>query len=478
MAGRKALRIPKSDVATASQGKQQQRFTSAKLIHPHPVKARRGVARAHAKHQRDNDTVTPGPLSLADRFHALPSELRMEVFTLLLVQPVKWHLDHDACCPLFTVPTRDIRPKGSSCARCTCSDYPPVWRMYTTTRGGWQGAYQNPWRSTYAPQVANDFMCSDCWDEHFREGVVGIKFPKLDMDMPCLCARRTDLDILLVCQQWYEEASRVLWTSNTFAFDDCALFTAFATTCTARAKVRKISILNTGLYHPPDPYVPFEWSGWAYHKKRQALFSALRQLSSLTHLELDSCLLRDAREVQAMLRLGMRNLRSVRFIHHPKVKTIPIAIAKPEDGTHRIYPTLRQCVLLRGGLPEEVARAIKGEHRRWTKHRECGNVRRKSKQASSRQRPGMSFVEKAVERHVATEDGLTTSAVAAHRIVNCDDGEMWAELWWKVGGSLPWSQSYLMVGPEQYEPPGWAQMMREKEEREWRQAFPFVDMEL
>lgn len=479
MAKRKALRVPRNGATTSPEAI---RFTAAKPIHPLPVRLERGVARAKAKHQLDNVVRGPAPQTLADRFHALPAELRAEVFSLLLVQPVKWNLEHDLACPMHFDPAHDLRPGSDHmCAHCGFFDawlHWRNWRRQTTTTSGWPGAYGNPWRSKYAPRPTNEFLCTDCWDRDFRTSVTGKEFPLLNAEMPCLCARRTNLDVLLVCRKWYEEASRVLWSSNTFGFDNCTLFTAFASGCTARDKITKISVRNSGHTHPPDPLLDYEWPDWTFHKKRKAVIAALRHLPALTHVELDACFLRDAREVQAMMRLGIRGLRSVRFVYHVNLKAQPVAVFSSMQRTHRIYPQLERSLLLRGGLAEEVARAIKGEHRGWTKHRIASKARAKSRTASKRQQPGVHLLKTVVERHVALEAWLKTNKVAPNTVVNCDDENIWALLWWKKNGALHWSQSHLPVGREHYEQSGWADEIREKEKMVWREAFPFADMEI
>lgn len=447
MAKRKALRINKQEAIACGNN----RYTAARLIHPTATTIQRGVAKAQAKHRDDNAIRGPKPLSLGHRFQALPAELRAHIFSLLLVRPVKWNLDHEPDCPLYADPTLDLRAEPGDCARCWGGLHPLLWRNQTTRRGGWKGARLNPWRSKYAPTVMNDFMCSDCWDESFREQVTALQFPKVRSAMPCLCAQRRHLDVLLVCRQWYAEASNVLWTGNTITFETCELFTAFATTCTARDKIGKISIINTGRHDPPASVGTFERPDWAFHKKRQTLIAALRSFPALRHLELDSCLLRDGREVQAMLRLGMRDLRSISFIYHPPTKKTLIPTVRLKEETRKIYPDLQKCVLLRGGLAEEVARAIMGEHRGWTKQRIIAHGISKPNKTGESRRTGVSLLEIAVKNHIVIENSLESSLVATHRIVNCDEADFAEQLWWKNKGRLHWSQSYFVAGSEHYD---------------------------
>ena len=494
MAKRKPLRPYKYGNTGYARGIDIQPYRAATLLHPVEVRPKRGLVKAHAKHQNDNLPFGPAPLSLADRFHGLPAELRTYIFSFLLVQPVKWSLTHKSSCPLFNNPQLDVRPDDwcyASRSHASVGSTPlRLWRIQTTGDRGWQGGRNDPWRSKYAPDVTNPFMDSNQWDNEWRETVTGLPFPRLSNDMPCLCARRTDLDVLLVCRQWYEEASQVLWGSNDFVFDSCDLFLDFVAACKAREKVTKISLINPGRHHPLKPSDPFEWPDWAYHKKRQALVAALRRFPRLTCLELDSCLLRDVRDVRALLRLGIRGLRRVQFVYHESAKESSATTTglKSKPNMHWIDPMLGNRILLRGGLAEEAARAMKGEHRGWTKHKDIAATnaaKRKSTPFSKRQKPGVPLLQTAIDRHIAFEEWIKTLDIAPHRIVNCDDRGFWEKLWWKTGGRSRWSQSYLTVGRVAYEPSRYAGMVEREEEvvrvdreREWRDYFPFVEWEV
>lgn len=57
----------------------------------------KGTQKARSKHIHDLD-VAPTTPTLADRFFALPLELRNNIYSLLLVRPVKWKVRHvDDC---------------------------------------------------------------------------------------------------------------------------------------------------------------------------------------------------------------------------------------------------------------------------------------------------------------------------------------------------------------------------------------------
>lgn len=474
MAKRKGLRAPKHHSPTSASKEQHTAFTAAQLLHPSPAASKRRVAKAHAKRRFDEVLPASRP-TLADRFAALPTELRAHIFSFLLVQPVKWALEHELPCPLYSNPDLFITFQHDPCARCGGHCYPSAWRPLAVA---WQELPLSPWRSKYAPPVTNPFLCSNCWDADFRQSVTGLEFPNLRELMPCLCARRNELDILLVCRRWYEEASRVLWSRNTFAFEDSRTFTKFARNCPRPDLVTKVSILDADRSLRAHVHIEFEWPDWAYDRKRQALITALRSFPALTHLELDAVLLHDVRDVRTMLRLGLRTVRSVRFIHHADAKKTTDVSAGVLAKGHYIYPSLASALLLRGGLAEEVARAIKGEHRAWTKHHELPKRAIGPKTAPKRPKPRVSLLQRALEQHLVIEESLQPDTVPENGIVNCDDTATWAKLWWKVDGRLHWSQSYLTVGADRYESAGWVEKIWEEKLREWREAFPFAELEL
>jgi len=357
-------------------------MAASAALQPQPEQHRRGgVARAHAKHQNDNNIVasqvipmTNPPSTLGDRFVALPAELRLHIFSFLLVQPVKWNMEHDATCPLlhnhnaYIVPTiPPYRAGRLCCSRCQ-DPWLMTWRdqVRDTTLGP---VWVDPWRSKYAAEITNSYICSHCFDNDLRATLGGPAFPPLNHDMRCLCARRTNLDILFVSRQWREEAGSVLYAQNTFAFETPTLFADFAAGCGWRNKITKISILNA------TRCVPHEWNrfvrpddeetSWDFYKKRLAMLRALRQFPQLSHVELDASLLNDRRHIRTMISLGLRNVQSIRFTY-----CTPLEQARAyfyEHDPRHIYHSFQDRYLLRGGLPGEVARAMMGERRRWLK---------------------------------------------------------------------------------------------------------------
>lgn len=151
---------------------------------------KRGCLRAQQKHQFDN-CVWPIHPTLADRFHALPAELRAHVFSHVLVQPVKWDIEHQNECPLRTSNEEiDVWVCNRHCAY-----------LFRNTTGWRQNLNEghmtpiSPLRSKWAPDQTNPYLCSDCF-LRFRPR----PFPKAS-SLPCLCARRNGLEALLVCRR-------------------------------------------------------------------------------------------------------------------------------------------------------------------------------------------------------------------------------------------------------------------------------------
>lgn len=138
-------------------------------------------------------------------------------------------------------------------------------------------------------------------------------------------------------------------------------------------------------------------------------WQTLRQLSSLSSLELDAVLLTRTSTVRRMLRLGLQNLRQARFVLRDPKDTFTTT-----HGNDHIWPEHHDPSLLCGGFAEEVARGIKGQRRRWLK------------------RSGA--IEWAVDREVAYQKSITESMHTArdeNGVVGCDDIEEWNRLSWQ-----------------------------------------------
>lgn len=223
----------------------------------------------------------------------------------------------------------------------------------------------------------------------------------------------------MVCRRWYEEAGFVFYSRNTFAFGSCREFNDWVDVLPKhwRAVVGRVSILLagnewTGMIGPVATLQDRLRSG-----HRQAIaetWSRIRQLTSLSYLELDAAFLTQLNTVKAMLRLGLRSTRQVNFVlSNPDNKPVVIV------GSKWLFPNLRQPTLLVGGFPEEVARGIKGQRRLWMR-----------KEAALR---------RAVERHGELMQTpcrcLANSPVVTEtRMYDCHDCDGWRMLWEESGG--------------------------------------------
>ena len=136
-------------------------FRAATLIHPvnfNPSLSRR-VKNSQWKHRNDNHLIPTSHPTLAERFHALPGELREHVFAILLVRSPRFDLDHSAGCPASTLPAAvEIRPTFSSQSH-SCGLFPNAF-SFLRNKPFWH----DPWRSHYAPPVQHPFKCSNCCD--------------------------------------------------------------------------------------------------------------------------------------------------------------------------------------------------------------------------------------------------------------------------------------------------------------------------
>lgn len=330
------------------------------IIHPFNLTPKPGIARAQEKHKNDHvDLSSIQKPSLADRLYALPQELRNHIFSILLTRPVKWDAEHMLDCPLRSH-SDSINPESdwntSTCAACLEGYGLQAWREEANTKSGWI----SPWRSSYAPEPLNRFLCSTCWDDRWRPK----PFPQAKT-LPCLCARRPNLQILSVCRRWYEEASRVFYTENTFAFEDSSTFVSFVQNLDPklRNRISKVSIMvytdeaatAPGANIAPNANFDELRSGWESSARLQPVWTHLRQLPSLAHLELDALFLSRSKTVTSMRKLGLGNLRSVRFCARMPDNEVA------RLGSPFVWQEFAKRTRLQGGLAEAVARAVKGQ---------------------------------------------------------------------------------------------------------------------
>lgn len=217
-------------------------FRAATLIHPvnfNPSLPRR-VKNSQWKHRNDNHLIPTSHPTLAERFHALPGELREHVFAILLVRPPRFDLDHSAGCPASTLPAAvEIRPTFSSQSH-SCGLFPNAFSFLRN-----KPVWHDPWRSHYAPPVQHPFKCSNCCDREDRAKPFTRSWR--GEDLPCLCVRRQNLNVLLVCKAWYEEAGRVLYARNMFCFTDSYTLHAFlkALPVNRRKQIARLALVTT-----------------------------------------------------------------------------------------------------------------------------------------------------------------------------------------------------------------------------------------
>ena len=203
----------------------------------------------------------------------------------------------------------------------------------------------------------------------------------------------------------------MFYARNTFAFEDGSTFTAFFQNLDPRWRNR-ITRVSLMAYYPsiwePNASAEDEDYEWEGGKRLAKVWSLLRRLPSLSYLELDATFLTRMSEVRAMLKLGMRNLRQVCFTLRN-----PLSSYSTLKGNPCVRPEYHKPILLVGGLAEEVARAIKGQRRRWMKR--SGALREQAVP-----------VERLITQPITEHPGETG-------IFSCDDLEDWKAMWWGAG---------------------------------------------
>jgi hypothetical protein len=286
---------------------------------------------------------------LGARFDALPHELRAHVFAFLLVRPVKWDLLHlESCVRSSSKTTSDYtRPSHHSlvdpdnsyiCASCGPDTHERNWR-HAFERGF--EVYISPWRSRWAAAQTNPYICTNCYDDRWRAR----PFPE-PTNLPCLCARRRNLEARLVCRQWNKEASIVFFSDNTFAFDDCIAMENFFSAIPRRWKtlITRVSLL-----------LPL-WRNDSGVDLLDSPLCVLDKLTWLQYLELDAKLLNKETTVSALLSCDIPSLHKVRFVAQRPYKDVLWRRLNPPTY---IWGELEDRMLFTGGLPEYVARSIK-----------------------------------------------------------------------------------------------------------------------
>jgi hypothetical protein len=102
--------------------------------------------------------------------------------------------------------------------------------------------------------------------------------------------------------------------------------------------------------------------GLEHRRDVTPIWSRLRQLTSLSVLELGGLFLVRPWTAQALLRLGPLSIAQLRFVMRST------GDETSSCGQTVIWPKFADRIALRGGLAEDIARGIKGERRRWTKN--------------------------------------------------------------------------------------------------------------
>ncbi|EME38684.1 hypothetical protein DOTSEDRAFT_75436 [Dothistroma septosporum NZE10] len=327
----------------------------------HKDRPLKGVQRARAKHANDNVIhQTNAEPSLADRFNALPAELRAEVFSQLIVRPVKWDVEHQHDCQRRNS-DYDLTPVTCDIG-CAYGAYWSSWRQRLN-----EGIRPrvSPWRSKWAPEQGNAYLCTDCY---YEKALRGGPHPR-PSSLLCLCARRQHLEVFLVCKKWYEEAAVVFYTRNIFAFEDGFALASFVAYMNPRWRqiISHVSIMVVSFDIWPDEAVTWvrdrDGTSDDEHRLRLnsvSIWSRLRELPALTYLELDHCFLTRMRTVKRMQRLGLNNVKQVRF-------TQPVPPDEhPEwmKGTPTVWPSYAGRTLLLEGFAEGMARTIKGQRQK------------------------------------------------------------------------------------------------------------------
>ncbi|KAI0403617.1 hypothetical protein F4802DRAFT_599009 [Xylaria palmicola] len=297
----------------------------------HTVRAQQRAEAEAAKHQKESKTsqskrkqrrecaqpsheIPPdsSPPTLGTLFANLLPELRAEIFAWLLVRPVKWTATHMTDCPLRSpkltaTPFQDIHPRlGSSGETCVKrAQSARSWRRRV------RPIWRDPWRSEWAPPITNEFLCSQCWDSEYHPDYDRLCY----VCVPCLCARKRragGFAALLVCQAWYEEAARVFYSRNTFAFvspEECIFFFEQLDPRWS-ALVSKVSLMACG----PQRFAHKVLWDWAHVIAMRKAWVFLEKLSALSELELDALFLDDPKCVSLFESSPLRNLRKINFM--------------------------------------------------------------------------------------------------------------------------------------------------------------------
>lgn len=111
----------------------------------------------------------------------------------------------------------------------------------------------------------------------------------------------------------------VFYTQNTFAFEDASTFASFSKTLNPRWRevISKVSLMALFFELRPDEVLEDALIGGEDYVRHlqpgPTIWSLLRDLPSLSNLELDHIFLSNVKIVRRMQKLGLRNLKHMRF---------------------------------------------------------------------------------------------------------------------------------------------------------------------
>ncbi|KAL2870583.1 uncharacterized protein BJX67DRAFT_344137 [Aspergillus lucknowensis] len=131
--------------------------------------------------------------------------------------------------------------------------------------------------------------------------------PTLDSGVPCLCARRQNLGVLLINRRIYAEASPVFWAENCFAFETAHLLADFLAAIGPEkcARIRSIS-----LFAPRDNGLDT--------LNLVKCWPLLRQCTALQELDLEASVLDERRFVLEPRTVTARRVRFVQRASDPE----------------------------------------------------------------------------------------------------------------------------------------------------------------
>ncbi|KAL2796270.1 hypothetical protein BJX66DRAFT_142823 [Aspergillus keveii] len=274
------------------------------------------IHKARLKHgSRSDSPAPPPPFSVLPppqdpdspfltRFFALPTEIRLQIYRLLLVRPSKFDCTHKFGCNtgiigFYTTIFNDLYyNRKFRCADCSTRR----WRAQDATG---ETFTETPARSVWARPKRNPYLCDRCYPEmQYRLGLE--KWPSMTEYLHCLCARRENLGVLLINRRIYDEAWPIFWAENTFAFENGRLLGDFLEEIPQekRARIRSIALLS-----PEETLMDIE------EEELRDCWSLLRACTGLRVLELDAGLLNSRDFV-----LELRTIKAgkVRFIEKSK----------------------------------------------------------------------------------------------------------------------------------------------------------------